>query len=195
MTTALALSYASGSLTEAVNEAGDEIAKAATATIEAAAQEVVRQAESDVAAAGFSLKWQKSFHYKMYPDGGAPSYDAAAEIYSKIPYSEVFETGATIRGRPLLWIPTHNAPMANGFARHTMTPKEYIAGGGHLYSANRPGKPPMLVGTRRPAAKGTRVPLYIGIDAVKIDKQFHVYEIADAEANRLPELFDEHLKD
>jgi hypothetical protein len=50
---------------------------------------------------------------------------------------------------------------------------------------------------RAPGARGTLrlVPLYVGIDAVKMPKRFAVREAIRRAADRLPELYLKHFRD
>ena len=75
-----------------------------------------RQAKgrADIAAAGFSRRWQNAFRVDVFPRGRKVSVDAAAWVFHKIPYAEVFEEGATIRGRPYLWIALPGTPTRIG---------------------------------------------------------------------------------
>lgn len=95
-------------------------AKAATAAIRDAAEIVKRDGRASIGAAGFGSKWQNTLRVDVYPKG-KPSMNAAAWVYHKIPYATVFEDGATIRGKPKLWIPLDSAPKRIG--RNRVTPK------------------------------------------------------------------------
>jgi Family of unknown function (DUF6441) len=92
--------------------------------------------------AGFSRKWQNALQAKVYPPG-RDSTGAAALIYHKVPYAQVFEEGAGIHGKPLLWLPLPNAPFGAG-GRRVPAAKFQQQVGMPLYTTRRPGKPPML---------------------------------------------------
>lgn len=183
-----------GEFDKAVKAFYRPISQAATAAIKEAAAFVKVRGRAQIAAAGFSAKWQNALRVTVYPRSGA-SADAAAWIYHKIPYAGVFERGATITGSPLLWLPIGNAPQRIGGKRFTA--RNYVALIGPLKTIRVPGKPPMLAGfvVGRPsatitvrrlkngnarAALGGRViavPLFIGIDVVKIAARFNLSRI------------------
>ncbi|RWQ12332.1 DUF6441 family protein [Mesorhizobium sp.] len=186
---------------------------AGTAAIAEAADIIKREGRRDIAAAGFSKRWQNALRVNLYPKRGA-SMNAAAVIYHKIQYAGVFEEGATIVGKPLLWLPLPDAPKGRGGA--SIRPSEYRARIGHpLYSIRRPGKAPLLGANirvtkarsqkgislsqlkrgRNPGGKGEvrLVPLYIGVPRVNIRDRFSIREITERAAARLGDLYLKHL--
>lgn len=189
----------------------DPIAFAGTAAISEAGDIVKREGRADIAAAGFSKRWQNALRVNVYPRRKY-SIDAAALIFHNIRYAGVFEEGATISGRPKLWLPLPTAPKRAG--RQKMTPALYIRSIGPLISIERPGKPPLLAGriaTNRRGSKtgkvslsalkrggagapSTLVPLFIGIDRVNIRDRFSIRQITERAAARLGALYLKHLK-
>jgi hypothetical protein len=134
-------------------------------------------------------------------------------IYHKVPYAIAFEEGAIIQGKPLLWLPLPTVPIGRG-GRPIPASKFRQQVGMPLYTIRRSGKPPMLgahVRTsgsrgvsltalrrgRAPGAKGTLrlMPLYVGVEAVKMPKRFAVREAIRRAADRLPELYLKHFRD
>jgi hypothetical protein len=92
----------------------------------------------------------------------------------------VFEHGATIEGKPLLWIPTtHGAPPAS-------------RSGKKLTSATINGTPVLFDANDRDRH---RKPLYIGVKSVRIPKKFRIFEIVKEQAKRIAERFFKHLND
>lgn len=188
----------------------DPIAFAGTAAISEAGDIVKRQGRADIAAAGFSKRWQNALRVNVYPRR-KQSMNAAALIYHNIQYAGVFEEGATITGKPRLWLPLPSAPKRVG--RQKMTPALYIKTIGPLVSIERPGKPPLLAGkiaTNRRGSKtgkvslsalkrggagapSTLVPLFVGIDRVNIRDRFSIREITERAAARLGDLYLKHL--
>ncbi|RWB85912.1 MAG: hypothetical protein EOQ52_20385 [Mesorhizobium sp.] len=182
------------------------IARAATKAMNQVADNIKAQGRANIMAAGFSKKWANAFRVNVYPKGRV-SADAAALVYHKIPYADVFETGAMIRGSPFLWLPLPDAPKGRGNRR--IPAGEYRKEIGHpLYSIKRPsGKPPLLGAViratkarfqkgisraqlkrgRNPHGKGVErlVPLYIGIPAVEIGQKFRLRSITAANASKL----------
>src|SRR5262245_389482 len=81
------------------------VAEAAVAALREAAADAVQEGRQNIARAGkFGPKWQQGLQYRIR--GGEPSLQAKAIIFHKFGFAGVFEHGATIQGKPLLWIPT-----------------------------------------------------------------------------------------
>ncbi|TIN09779.1 DUF6441 family protein [Mesorhizobium sp.] len=181
------------------------IAKAATKAMNQVADNIKAQGRADIIAAGFSRRWANAFRVNVYPKGQV-SAEAAALVYHKVPYADVFETGAVIQGSPFLWLPLPDAPKGRGGRR--ISASEYRKQIGHpLYAIKRPGKPPLLGANirstasrsqkgvslsqlkrgRNPNGRGTvrLVPLYIGVPKVDIKQKFHLRSIITANASKL----------
>ena len=77
----------------------------------------------------------------------------------------MFERGATISGRPLLWL-----PLERNLPPGIHSPRQY---GGKLVSVNVAGKPPLLFD----AGKRELGPLFVGVSQVNIRKRFDLYRI------------------
>ena len=113
-------------------------------------------------------------------DGGEPSLQAKAIIFHKMGIAGVFEHGATISGKPLLWIPT--------------TPGAPSAGrsGKKLVSATVRGKPMLFDANDKDR---DRKPLYIGVPSVRIPKKWRITEIVEKHAQQIGQLFLKYFKD
>ena len=91
----------------------------------------------------------------------------------------MFEHGATIKGKPLLWIPTtRGAPTAS-------------RSGKKLVSATVRGKPMLFDANDKDRH---RKPLYIGVKSVTIPKKFHIIEIVKKHVARFAAIFAKHFK-
>lgn len=215
MTLRLTLSAVAGGFFKALTEGEKPIARAATAAVREAAELAKAGGRANIAAAGFSRKWQNALRAKVYPPG-RDSMRAAALIYHKVPYAQVFEEGAVIHGKPLLWLPLPNAPFgADG--RRIPPAKFQQQVGMPLYTIRRPGKPPMLGANvrmsdargnkpislallrrgRNPHGKGTvqLVPLYVGVEVASIGKRFAIIDAIRRAAAKLPDLYLKHFTD
>jgi hypothetical protein len=159
-------------------DARKTIADAATGTVTEVANRMVRAGRQNIASAGFGSKWQNALRASIYPRSGT-SINAAAVVRHKIPYAEVFELGATIRGKPLLWVPINGNKQRISQFR-----------GAHLFSINRPGKPPLLAIKR---GKET-IPMFVGIDQVTLRKRLDLYNTFEQQAQSLPDVFQSKLK-
>ncbi len=83
----------------------------------------------------------------VFPRHGRVSINAAALMFHKIPYFWVFQEGATIRGKPRLWLPLKGTPPFIGRkppAGERMTPAAFREKIGPLTYIDRAGKPPLL---------------------------------------------------
>ena len=140
----------------------------------------------------------------IYPRG-RNSLNATAHVYHKIPYAGVFEEGATIRGRPRMWLALPNVPQRYG--RKPMTPELFRKSIGPLAFVKRPGKRPLLVAKAKKGKNMTKVslarfrsggrgegpfvsvPVFVGLDSVSIRKRFNITGIVRAARDRLPQLY------
>lgn len=191
------------------------MASAVTSAMRDVGKDAVRGGRASIAAAGFSNRWQASLRMKMQPSSG-DVLNPAVYIHSTINYSDVFETGATIRGQPYLWLPLPTVPP--GRNRPHMTPKEYVRQVGPLVTMRRPGKPPMLGAVVKSAAKaqpfgafasratlragrfrGMRsrgtvrtIPLFVGVLAVNIPKKFDVKAACEDAFKNLDHYYAQH---
>lgn len=216
MSLKISYKFAKGEFDEAMREVYAPIAEAGTAAIREAAGEIKTGSRASIAAAGFSKRWQNALRADVYPKKGK-SANAAAHIYHKIPYAEVFETGATIQGNPLMWLPMRGLPTK--LARKKLTPERFATEIGDLTSLNRPGQRPLLMASMRVseaeakrgapykirmsalirgATRGTgtvvQVPVFVGVDTVKVGRKFDVYKLIKEAAAELPDLYLKHLK-
>lgn len=159
------------------------VATASVAALREAADDAVEEGRSDIAGAGrFGPSWQQGLKRRIVDatEGGEPSLQARAIIFHKFGFAGVFEHGATIQGKPLLWIPTQEGGPAASRS------------GKKLASATVRGQP-MLFDANDKARD--RKPLYIGVPSARIPKKFRITEIVKEHAARLAELFISHFKD
>ena len=182
------------------------IARAATLAMRQVGDNIKAQGRASIVAAGFSIRWANAFRVIVYPVGQY-SAEPAALVYHKVPYADVFETGAMIKGSPFLWLPLPDAPKGRGNRR--ISAGEYRKEIGHpLYSIKRPaGKAPLLGAVirstnarfqkgisraqlkrgRNPNGRGVErlVPLYIGVPLVEINQKFHLRSFTAANAKNI----------
>ncbi|MES2845641.1 MAG: DUF6441 family protein [Pseudomonadota bacterium] len=216
MSLKIAFQFAKGEFDEAMQDILTPIAEAGTAAIRKAGDQVKVKARGNIAAAGFSKRWQNALRVDVYPKKGV-SASAAAHIYHAIPYAHVFEDGASIAGKPYLWIPLASTPKKLG--RKKLTPERFEAEIGQLFTLRRPGKNPLLVARMRvPIAEAKKgppyrvrmsalkrggqagggsyvtVPIFVGIKVVNIAKKFAIRQAVQEAADDLPRLYLENLK-
>jgi hypothetical protein len=117
-----------------------------------AAEEIESKGRADIGAAGnFGGRWTSGFNAKVSEGGGNVKLD----VTEAVPYWTVFQYGATIIGKPLLYF-----------------------------------KPTKAVG----GLEGKPLPEVISKHAVEIPKKFHLIEISQTEAARIPLLFRQKLR-
>jgi hypothetical protein len=97
-------------------------------------------------------------------------------IREAVPYWRVFQYGAVISGKPLLWIPLSFAREAQGVSAKNFP--------GRLFRVDRKsGGAPLLL------AADDKQPKYHGQTSVRIPKKFHLVEIAQAESKTFGALY------
>jgi hypothetical protein len=199
--------FKAGEFSNAQLIAEQKIARASTGAVRDAADLAKASGRRAIAAAGFSSRWQNALHSKVYPQSGT-SLHPSAIVYHKIPYASVFETGATISGQPLLWLPLDSAPLGRGGKK--LTPSEAVGIWGRLISINHPGKPPILAAairqtdaqtsrrltTRQIRTGGNKsagsvriVPLFVGVPQVADPAKFDVTGAIREVASHIAELY------
>jgi hypothetical protein len=156
-----------------------QIAEAEAGAVQDAAKLAVTQGRANIAAAGFPGQWQKALTSKFFPNKGG---DPAALIFDTSPFAGVFERGARIGGRPLLWL-----PLERNLPTGIHTPRAYR---GRLVSVNVAGKPPLLFD----AARRDLGPLFVGVSQVNIRKHFDLYRIFAQAAARMDEFYQKRIK-
>jgi len=159
------------------------VAKAAVEALQEVATNAVVEGRANIAGSGkFGPKWQSGLQYHLQDAeaGGEPSLQAKAIIFHRLGIAGVFEHGATIEGKPLLWLPTD--------------PGEPPAGrsGKKLVSATIHGQPVLFDAADRAR---DRKPLYIGVPSVRIPQKWRITEIVKKYAQQLGLLFIKHFKD
>src|SRR5204863_9920903 len=116
--------------------------KAATAAVKEADSIVKKEAATALSSAGFSIRSSRAMRSVITPKTG-DSINVSTDFFLRPAFLNIFETGGTIQGKPLLWLPLDTVPLgANG---KRLTPKQYIERIGPLHSA-RGAKTPLLVG-------------------------------------------------
>ena len=157
------------------------VATAAVAALREVAADAVQEGRQNIAGAGrFRGKWVSGLQYRTQGADGEPSLQAKAIIFHSMGIAGVFEHGATIQGKPLLWIPTTpGGPPAS-------------RSGKKLVSATVRGQPMLFDANDRDRH---RKPLYVGIPSVRIPKKFRITEIVKRHASQLGAMFLKHFKD
>lgn len=95
-----------------------------------------------------------------------------------VKYWRVFEFGATIKGKPMLWIPLSFASDAIGKSARDF--------GGKLFRVDRPGKAPLLMSDTGPK--------YFGKESVTIPRKWRLRETIRTVVKRLPAYYKEGMR-
>ncbi|TPN44866.1 DUF6441 family protein [Mesorhizobium sp. B1-1-7] len=184
---------ASGQFDAAMAESTKDLTAASMTTARKGADIAKREGRANIAAAGFSQKWQNTLTTIVYPKEGV-STQPTILLYSKIKYSNIFEEGGSIFGHPLLWLALPTAPKMIG--RNRTTPSLYASHVGPLFSIVRAGKRPLLAARIRTSQKGKRggvqfktVPMFVGIDETTLKARFAIHQVAEKVGDQLPEIF------
>lgn len=161
---------------EAMRGKHKDVADAAVAALNEAAEDSVIEGRRDIAGAGrFGSKWQQGLKFLMKDEG----LQSKVRIFHKIGLSGVFEHGVNISGKPLLWIPT-----TRGAPRPSRSGKK-------LTLANVHGTPLLFdVADHDPHRK----PLYIGVKQARIPKLWHITDIVEKHMKQLGLLFIKYFK-
>jgi hypothetical protein len=168
---------------KAIREKERPVATAAVAALRQVAADSVQEGRNQIASSGhFTGGWVSGLQYrtKGATVAGEPSLQASAIVFHKIGLAGVFEYGATLEGKRLLWIPTTpGGPPASKSRKK-------------LVSATVRGQP-MLFDASDPARD--RKPLYIGVPAVRIPKKWHIVEIVEKHVAQIAIAFLRYFKD
>lgn len=214
----IVVAQATGTFDEYMERKHGAVARAATAAMDTTRTNLVNDGRASIASAGFPAGMQKALRGVRYPRGGKQSVDAAVFVWHRSNYAGVFETGATISGRPLLWLPLSTTMPKLG--RQKVSPSLMASKGIDLVSLrSKKGTPllgaPVPVRTNKQklnyytgkvtwgmlkngrSGKGPfrTVPLFHGVRRVTISKKFDITGAAEKARRALPTLFFENFRD
>jgi hypothetical protein len=203
-----------GRFQEDVDAFSATIADASTETMDKVGVIVKTDGRAAIASAGFSKRWQNALRVKRYPERRT-SINAALWVHHKIQYAGVFAEGATIAGKPLLWLPLSTTPkrMSGNMTRPDRL-ATILGGRSRLVSMGSPGGTPLLgaririsrtaasrstpprvtlAALRRGDGEGTGVlrtiPLFFGVRETKVPKKISIAEICQRARDRIPSLY------
>jgi Bacteriophage HK97-gp10, putative tail-component len=144
------------------------------------ADEILRFGRADIRSAGnFGTRWTEGLEAGVTVTEGGGS--VRINVTHAVPYWRVFEYGATIHGRPLLWIPLSFANIPPGINARDFGP---------LFRVDRKaGGAPLLLSI------ADKQPKYFGKESVTVPRKFHLRDIARRAANRLPLLWQARVKE
>lgn len=137
------------------------------------ADNILTKGRADISGAGrFGPRWTAGLTAGVTGEGNIRTI----AIREAVSYWRVFQYGAIIHGKPLLWIPLSFADIPPG------TPARNY--GGRLFRVDRKsGGAPLLL------SADDKKPKYFAAESVRIPKKFHLVEIVRAEAKTLGALY------
>jgi len=128
----------------------------------------------------FGKPWRNAVRVETTPKRGGASNATVTTRFSSSPLggaAQAFEEGATIHGRPLLWVPL-------SFAKVNTRARRFSGG---LFRVDRPGKHPLLLSRR------DKKPKYVGLESVRLRKRFDIRGTVDQVAGRVPEFWADQM--
>lgn len=156
-----------------ITRATHEAVQQTRGNIKSKGDRVIRQSGN------FGQRWLEGF--RVEPTFLTGLLTARLLIYHTIPYASVFEYGATIQGKPLLWIPL-------SYTGIKMRARDYARRIGPLVRVTRKRDGlPLLISTR------TKRPIYFGKSSVKIPKKWDITGIVNDAVATFPALFEKIL--
>ena len=155
-----------------------QIDEARAGAVQDAAKLAVAEGQANVASAGFAGR-ERTVKSRFFKNKGG---DPAALVFFSMPFVGVFERGATISGRPLLWL-----PIKKNLPAGVRSPRKY---GRRLVSVNIAGKPPLLFD----AANRKLGPLFFGTPSATIKKRLDLRRIFARAAERMQEFYEQRIK-
>jgi hypothetical protein len=159
-----------------IREKQQPVLDASIFALKETASNAVDEGRRNIASAGrFGRNWQRDLQFRMTDTG----LDTKAIVFHKSALATVFENGATIRGKPILWIPT--TPGAPPPRRS----------GKRLTFARVRGTPLLFDADDRDRH---RRPLYFGVSVAHIRKRWRITEIVEEQVRRFPLLFDKYFR-
>jgi hypothetical protein len=159
-----------------MREKQQPVVKASIAALRETARNSVIKGRQNIATAGhFGNNWQRDLQFRMTGQG----VQTVATVFHKSALAGIFESGATIAGKPLLWIPI--MPGAPPIKRSGKRLTFAIVRGTHLaFDADDRDR--------------HRRPLYFGVSSVHIAKKWRITEIVREQVARFAEVFDKFFK-
>lgn len=145
-------------------------------TAQEAREELLERGREDIANAGnFGSRWIDGLGVSIT---GTGPFNQLLSYFHRIPFAAIHETGGTIQGKPLLWIPLSHTGLL-------VRARDYP---GRLFRVDRLSGAPLLLDAR------TREPLYFGKERVTLPKRFNLRKIAAEVARGLGATFRKHMR-
>lgn len=162
---------------------------AAQAAARISGARIKKEGDAVIRNAGFGQNWTQTFKVNVYPENGNESLKPTVFVWHRIPYAGVFEEGETIKGQPLMFLPTRNAPEKIGGLRPS--PSRFRASIGPLVAV-RKGARIFLVGKAQ-GAKVSKI-MFVGLPQVRVpQKWFSIDRVVESAARDFEGLYFQNL--
>lgn len=163
-----------GALQQSMAKAAKTIHAGMVEAADAASQAILIRGRADIKGAGrFGARWTEGLTTDIEDQ---PPKKVTITIKQAVPYWTVFQEGAVIYGKPLLWIPLSFAVEAQGVRARDFP--------GRLFRVDRKsGEAPLLLSV------DDGQPKYFGKESVTIPKKFQLVEICHDVAGQLGRLY------
>lgn len=147
-------------------------------TARAARDEIKQRGDVDISNAGnFGRRWLDGFKSTILLKGNQYTIRTSSDTVG----FNVFEFSATIRGKPLLWIPLSFAGDAQGVLARDFP--------GGLFRVDRKKGKPLLLSVK------DRKPKYFGTPSVRIPRKFHIRDIIRNVAGKMEAFYRKALRE
>lgn len=141
MTLKAMASDVSHEISVSIQSLGVPVAKAAQMAMKDAAMQLKLLARAHIRQVGFSQRWANAYKVYVYPDKGYSIDAAAFGLFKNLDFSDIYATGGTIHGKPMLWIPFKTTPKIDR-RRSAASAKDYQRKGVKMESfKSKSGKP------------------------------------------------------
>ena len=150
-----------------------QIKRSMRSAADTAADNILERGRADISGAGrFGTRWTSGLTAPVTEEKDG----IVITVRQAVPYWSIFEYGATIKGKPLLWIPLSFATEAQGVRARDFP--------GRLFRVDRKsGGAPLLL------SADDKQPKYFAKSSVTIPKKFHIVEIIQDVARLLGALY------
>jgi hypothetical protein len=157
-----------------IDETAEKFDAAFSVALNMVASMMLKEMTADITGAGrFGDKYLQGVSVEVEGNTVTATVDA--------PNAAIFETGGTISGNPLLWLPI------SGTDAEGIQASKY---GDQLFSVNRKaGGVPLLFSVK------DRAPKYFGVPSVTIPKKFHITEIMIKAMDDFPAILKDALNE
>lgn len=181
------------------------IEEAATEGMHEAASHVLAYGRKDIIDSGYGYNWARDLEVRTYPLQGRISPKPITYVFHRAPnnFAGIPQFGLTVDSTKLMWIPFDKDMMTQtrGGILKSLTLKRAwlskpgkLSGQGLEYVSPKwvgPGtKVPLLI-RKRKSHRQKMEPVFFGVHHIEIPKSWHIIEIAEEQAEALPEIFTE----